>query len=50
MQSNSNILDMDREIALALAAKEVRIEAPIPGKAAIGILVAFVGLLIINLM
>lgn len=33
----SKILSIHREIALALAAKEVRIEAPIPGKKTIGI-------------
>ena len=33
----SKILGINREIALALAAKEVRIEAPIPGKSTIGI-------------
>lgn len=33
----SKILGIHREIALALAAKEVRIEAPIPGKKTIGI-------------
>ena len=33
----SKLLAIQREIALALAAKEVRIEAPIPGKSTIGI-------------
>ena len=33
----SKLLSIQREIALALAAKEVRIEAPIPGKNTIGI-------------
>lgn len=33
----SKLLGIHREIALALAAKEVRIEAPIPGKSTIGI-------------
>ena len=33
----SRILSINKEIALALAAKEVRIEAPIPGKSTIGI-------------
>ena len=33
----SKITSMSREIGLALAAKEVRIEAPIPGKTTIGI-------------
>ena len=33
----SKILGINREIALALAAKDVRIEAPIPGKKTIGI-------------
>ncbi len=33
----SKILSIHREIALALAAKEVRIEAPIPGKKTIGV-------------
>jgi len=33
----SKILGIHREIALALAAREVRIEAPIPGKSTIGI-------------
>ena len=33
----SKLLGINREIALALAAKEVRIEAPIPGKSTIGI-------------
>ena len=33
----SKILAINREIALALAAKEVRIEAPIPGKSTVGI-------------
>lgn len=33
----SRILSIYREIALALAAKDVRIEAPIPGKSTIGI-------------
>lgn len=33
----SKILGIHREIALALAAKEVRIEAPIPGKKTIGV-------------
>ena len=33
----SKLLSIQREIALALAAKEVRIEAPIPGKSTIGI-------------
>lgn len=33
----SKILSIHREIALALAAKEVRIQAPIPGKKTIGI-------------
>ena len=33
----NKILSINREIALALAAKEVRIEAPIPGKSTIGI-------------
>ncbi len=33
----SKILNIHREIALALAAKDVRIQAPIPGKSTIGI-------------
>ena len=33
----SKILSLNREIALALAAKDVRIQAPIPGKSTIGI-------------
>lgn len=33
----NKILSINREIALALAAKEVRIQAPIPGKSTIGI-------------
>lgn len=33
----SKLLSINREIALALAAKDVRIEAPIPGKSTIGI-------------
>ena len=33
----SRILSINKEIALALAAKDVRIEAPIPGKSTIGI-------------
>jgi len=33
----SKILSLNREIALALAAKDVRIQAPIPGKKTIGI-------------
>ncbi|MBQ9181179.1 MAG: cell division protein FtsK [Bacilli bacterium] len=33
----SKILSINREIALALAAKDVRIQAPIPGKSTIGI-------------
>jgi S-DNA-T family DNA segregation ATPase FtsK/SpoIIIE len=33
----SRILGLNREIALALAAKDVRIQAPIPGKGTIGI-------------
>ena len=33
----SKLLSIQREIALALAAKDVRIEAPIPGKSTIGI-------------
>ncbi len=33
----SRILNINKEIALALAAKDVRIEAPIPGKSTIGI-------------
>ena len=33
----SNILNINREIALALAKKDVRIEAPIPGKKTVGI-------------
>lgn len=33
----SRISNMNKEIALALAAKDVRIEAPIPGKSTIGI-------------
>ena len=33
----SKILSIQREIALALAAKNVRIEAPIPGKSTIGV-------------
>ena len=33
----NKILAINREIALALAAKEVRIEAPIPGKSTVGI-------------
>ena len=33
----SKVLSINREIALALAAKEVRIQAPIPGKSTIGI-------------
>ena len=33
----NKILSINREIALALAAKDVRIEAPIPGKSTIGI-------------
>ena len=33
----NKVLSINREIALALAAKEVRIQAPIPGKSTIGI-------------
>ena len=33
----NKVLSINREIALALAAKDVRIEAPIPGKSTIGI-------------
>ena len=33
----SKILGIHREIALALAAKDVRIQAPIPGKSTVGI-------------
>jgi len=33
----SKIINIHREIALALASKEIRIEAPIPGKSTIGI-------------
>ena len=33
----SKVLSISREIALALAAKEVRIEAPIPGKNTVGV-------------
>lgn len=33
----SKILSIHREIALALAAKEIRIQAPIPGKSTIGV-------------
>lgn len=33
----SRILSINKEIALALAAKDVRIEAPIPGKSTIGV-------------
>ena len=33
----NKVLSISREIALALAAKEVRIEAPIPGKNTVGI-------------
>ena len=33
----SKLLSIQREIALALAAKEIRIQAPIPGKSTIGI-------------
>lgn len=33
----SKILGLNREIALALAAKDVRIQAPIPGKSTVGI-------------
>ena len=33
----SKILSLNREIALALAAKDVRIQAPIPGKSTIGV-------------
>ena len=33
----SKVLGLNREIALALAAKDVRIQAPIPGKSTIGI-------------
>ena len=33
----SKILNLTDDIALALAAKGIRIEAPIPGKSAIGI-------------
>lgn len=33
----SKLLSIQREIALALAAKDVRIEAPIPGKSTIGV-------------
>ena len=33
----SRLLSIQREIALALAAKEIRIQAPIPGKSTIGI-------------
>ena len=33
----SRILSINKEIALALAAKDIRIEAPIPGKSTIGI-------------
>ena len=33
----NKVLSISREIALALAAKEVRIEAPIPGKNTIGV-------------
>ncbi len=33
----SKVLNINRELALALAAKDVRIEAPIPGKSTVGI-------------
>ncbi|UKI58894.1 MAG: hypothetical protein L6V81_00600 [Clostridium sp.] len=33
----NKVLSISREIALALAAKEVRIEAPIPGKNTVGV-------------
>ena len=33
----NKILSLNREIALALAAKDVRIQAPIPGKSTIGV-------------
>ncbi len=33
----SKILNINKEIALALAAKDVRIEAPIPGKSTVGV-------------
>ena len=33
----SKILSINREIALALGAKDVRIQAPIPGKKTIGV-------------
>ena len=33
----SKILSLNKEIALALAAKDVRIQAPIPGKSTIGV-------------
>lgn len=36
----SKIVSLSDDIALALAAKDIRIEAPIPGKSAIGIEVA----------
>lgn len=33
----SRIVNLHNDIALALAAKDIRIEAPIPGKSAVGI-------------
>ena len=33
----SKVLSIHREIALALAAKDVRIQAPIPGKKTVGV-------------
>ena len=33
----SNIVNLSQDLALALAAQDIRIEAPIPGKSAIGI-------------
>ncbi len=33
----SKIVNLHNDIALALAAKDVRIEAPIPGRSAVGI-------------
>ena len=33
----SRIVNLSDDLALALAAKDIRIEAPIPGKSAIGI-------------
>ncbi|OYD09505.1 FtsK/SpoIIIE family DNA translocase [Paludifilum halophilum] len=45
----SRIVNLSDDIALALAAKDIRIEAPIPGKAAIGIEVPNPEISVVNL-